>query len=378
LECLTKEQLSKRVEDEKKRVADEIRRAKEAREAEEFAKKEKVRIAKEEERKKLEAQREATRLKEEQRRQEAQRQKEAEVQRIAEKKKQEEEARQLAKKKQEEEAARKLAEIEAKKKAELEAKRKAEEAKRIAAETEQKRKADAIAAKALKEQQNAKKCATAAELIEAIGKGQPSNLPECKGNNATPTATASPNAPSGGAPTGGAALNPDLKDIKSLSPTSPPPSSTQPTVPPAPSPPIACSTFADPSNGKDGCPKAGPSSPGSPIKSGSTGGEPKPTTSEKKDDNPFTRQPTAEERAKSEAERAKRAAAVPARHDVVTQSDHCGILSQGARRLECELSGGGISCTRTTTTKSCERGLFGRDKNCTEPIVTKTTFCRPE
>jgi hypothetical protein len=153
-ECLTREQLAKRAEDEKKQKVDEARRAKEAREAEEFIKKEKIRVAQEEARKKVEAQREAARQKEELRRQEVQRQKDAEEKRIAEKRRQEEEARQLAKRKQEEETARKLAEIEAKQKAAAEARQKADDAKRLAAEAEAKRKGDeriAAAARAANE-----------------------------------------------------------------------------------------------------------------------------------------------------------------------------------------------------------------------------------
>jgi hypothetical protein len=141
-ECLTQEQITKRNQDEKRQKDDDTKRAKEAREAQEFIKKEKIRIAKEENEKREENARQLAKQKQEQeklqkadeerRRKEAKEAeervkqetkrlaKEAEARKQEEKKRQEREAQEATVRAKTEADAKIAAEVERKKKQEAE------------------------------------------------------------------------------------------------------------------------------------------------------------------------------------------------------------------------------------------------------------------
>jgi hypothetical protein len=223
-------------------------------------------------------------------------------------------------------------------------------------------------ANAQKGRKVAKQCATAIEIIDSFAVGRPLNLPECESNT---NVTAAPSAPAPQSPPpSGVTLNPNLKDISTLSP---PAAQAQqpPTTPTPPNQAVGCSTFANPTP----CPKAGPPLLGPAINGAASASDQKKAV-ETKDESPFTRQPTPQELAKSVADQKAQSSSAPTYHEVTVSSDDCGIVTYGPRTAECALQGGGVYCTRTTTTKSCEKGWIFRDVNCTKPIITTQAFCK--
>lgn len=166
----------------------------------------------------------------------------------------------------------------------------------------------------------------------------------------------------GSKPAEGAALNSNLKDIQSISSNPPPKSGTQEsasTFQQPKNPALNCSTFRNPAGdatiGPDGCPKPGYES--------------------KVPANPQT--PPQEQKATQMSAKPDRSQAkTPPRHLVSHEDPDCpGLLYQPAR-IACASKGGGRLCKITTTTMYCEKGLFGRNVNCTAPEIQISEQCR--
>lgn len=164
-------------------------------------------------------------------------------------------------------------------------------------------------------------------------------------------------------PADGAVLNPNLKDIQSISSNPPPKSGIQENASAfqqPKNPALNCSTFRNPAGdatiGPDGCPKPGyeskvPANPQTPPQEQSR-----------------TQTSTKSDRAKT-----KTVSVHLVSHE--GRPDCAPFLDQPSR-IACASKGGGRLCKITTTTKYCEKGRLGGDVNCTTPEVQISEQCR--
>lgn len=241
--------------------------------------------------------------------------------------------------------------------------------------------AEAAAAAASKKLDSAgKTCATDAEKIEAIARGKSlSHLPACKPSDGKQAG--SPNGQPGSkngvtGAKGGAVLNPDLEHSTTISSPAPAPGDKPPSGQSSPSAPKACSTFLprDAALDEHGCPKQ-------PVTQDARKPQADPPKPAPDVFGPGTPQQQRDaEIARKKAAEADEKAAQKARdlepHEVVETSTSCSGPISGAQRLQCEGTGGGEPCRRTTTTRYCKKGLLGQNVDCGKSRTQVDYFCR--